>query len=293
MSIRKAGVPVPVQEGQSVSLEGQSLRQMRGNELVAEALRSQGVQHVFGVLGYPIIELGMALQAAGLKYYGCRNEQAASYAAGCVGYLTGRPGCMVTVPGPGAIHAVAGMANASVNCWPMICVAGATELSQEGMGAFQETWDPHGGFQTQSQYPEAACKYTAKVVDATRIPYFVEQAVRYAINGRPGAVYLEIGGDTLRGKVSPGVFFPPRCADPPLSPAPAAAIDAAISCLRAAKAPLIIIGKGAAYARASSEVRASDMYANISRAWFQMRWLLIAPGACGEHGLPVLADSDG
>jgi hypothetical protein len=101
----------------------------------------QGVEYVFGVVGYPIIELGTEIQKVpGLKYYGCRNEQAASYAAGAVGYLTGRPGCCVVVPGPGAIHAVAGMANSSINCWPMLCIAGSSELSQDGLGAFQESW---------------------------------------------------------------------------------------------------------------------------------------------------------
>ena len=101
----------------------------------------QGVEYVFGVVGYPIIELGTEIQkVAGIKYYGCRNEQAASYAAGAVGYLTGRPGCCVVVPGPGAIHAVAGMANSSINCWPMLCIAGSSELAQDGLGAFQESW---------------------------------------------------------------------------------------------------------------------------------------------------------
>ena len=101
----------------------------------------QGVEYVFGVVGYPIIELGTEIQKVpGLKYYGCRNEQSASYAAGAVGYLTGRPGCCVVVPGPGAIHAVAGMANSSINCWPMLCIAGSSELSQDGLGAFQESW---------------------------------------------------------------------------------------------------------------------------------------------------------
>ena len=108
-------------------------RAVRVRRVVAESLKSQGVEIVFGVVGYPIIELGMACQRAGLKYVGCRNEQSASYAAAAVGYLTGRPGACLVVPGPGVIHALAGMANASANGWPMICIAGSSELSQDGL----------------------------------------------------------------------------------------------------------------------------------------------------------------
>ena len=177
----------------------QGKRAIRVRRVIAESLKSQGVEYVFGIVGYPIIELGMACQRAGLKYVGCRNEQAASYAAAAVGYLTGRPGACLVVPGPGVIHALAGMANASANGWPMICIAGSSELSQDGLGAFQESLPPQGGSQIQVQYPAAGiCKYVVKATDGDRVPFFIEQAVRYAINGRPGAVYVEVAGDTLR-----------------------------------------------------------------------------------------------
>merc|ERR1719382_2202095 len=116
-----------------------------GRDVVARALKSQGVEYVFGIVGYPIVELGFTLQAMGIKYVGMRNEQAASYAAAAVGYLTGRPGCCLVVPGPGAVHALAGMANASANAWPMICIAGSSELGQDGLQNFQEALPPQGG----------------------------------------------------------------------------------------------------------------------------------------------------
>ena len=203
-----------------------------------------------------IIELGIACQRAGLKYIGCRNEQSASYAAAAVGYLTGRPGCCLVVPGPGVIHALAGMANASANGWPMICVAGASELAQNGLGAFQESLPPQGGSQIQAQYPAAGiCKYVVKATDGNRVPFFIEQAVRYSIQGRPGAVYVEVAGDTLRQPTDPQVYYPPRCADPALTFADSKAILKALTILSNAKNPLVICGKGAAYADASNELR--------------------------------------
>jgi 2-hydroxyacyl-CoA lyase 1 len=114
--------------------------------------------------------------------------------------------------------------------------------------------NPQGGAQMQMKYPEPACKYTAKIDNADRIPFFVEQAVRYCINGRPGAAYLEIGGDTLREMVPAGTYFPPMCPDPPLQEAAQADVAAAIALLKSAKAPLVIVGKGAAYAGATEEL---------------------------------------
>lgn len=226
----------------------------RGRDVLAQALKSQGVEFVFGVVGYPIVEFGFTLQHLGIKYVGMRNEQAASYAAAAVGYLTGRPGCVLVVPGPGAVHALAGMGNASANGWPLLCIAGSSELGQDGLGAFQEALPPQGGAQMQVQMPYAVCKYAVKAAEAARIPYFVEQAVRYSIMGRPGAAYVEVAGDTLRDEVKEEIHYPPKCADPPMSPALESDIKRALACLAGAKSPLLIVGKGAAYAGASPEL---------------------------------------
>jgi 2-hydroxyacyl-CoA lyase 1 len=87
-------------------------------------------------VGIPVIELGMAIQGNGIQYFGFRNEQAASYAAGIHGYLTGRPGICLAVSGPGMTNAISGMAEALVNKRPMICIGGASDASMEGKGGF-------------------------------------------------------------------------------------------------------------------------------------------------------------
>lgn len=98
----------------------------------------QGIEYVFGIVGVPIIEVSHAIQGVGIKYIGMRNEQSASYAAGAIGYLTGKPGVCLVVSGPGLIHALAGMANAMENCWPMMVIGGSSDNDQQSMGAFQE-----------------------------------------------------------------------------------------------------------------------------------------------------------
>ena len=229
---------------------------VRACDVLAASLKHQGVDVVFGIVGYPMYMLAASLQAAGVKYVGCHNEQAASYAAAAVGYLTGRPGGVMVVTGPGVVHAVAGMANAKANCWPMICIGGSHERRERGRGAFQEVGA--AGDCHQLDYVRPAAKYAAALDDARRIPFFVEQAVRYATLGRPGAAYLDVPADLMREFIPVGsdaARQPPRCPGPRLTQAAPADVAAAVALLRGARAPLLIIGKGAQYARCTDELR--------------------------------------
>ena len=110
---------------------------MEGYQLVAEALKDNGIKYMFGVVGIPVVEVAMAAQQVGINYVGMRNEQAACYAAQAIGYLTGKPGVCLVVSGPGLLHALGGMANAKENCWPLIVLGGSSETDQENIGAFQ------------------------------------------------------------------------------------------------------------------------------------------------------------
>lgn len=135
----------------------------------------------------------MAMQAVGLKYIGMRNEQAACYAAQAIGYLTGKPGVCLVVSGPGLLHVTGGMANAQVNCWPLLVIAGSTNEDHEGIGGFQEY--------PQVEISRPYCKYAARPANASLIAQHVEKAVRYATYGRPGVSYLDFPGNLLLSKV--------------------------------------------------------------------------------------------
>nr|XP_057940533.1 2-hydroxyacyl-CoA lyase 1 [Doryrhamphus excisus] len=219
-----------------------------GAQLIAESLKSQKVEYMFGIVGIPVIEVAMAAQAAGIKYVGMRNEQAACYAASAIGYLTGRPGACLVVSGPGLIHALGGMANSNINCWPVIVIGGSSDRSQETAGAFQE-------------FPQVeACrlysKFSARPSSLEAIPTVIEKAVRTSIYGRPGACYVDIAGDMVNAKVDRNkVRFVRCCLPPPICLANHNAVTEAIAVLKSAKRPLVIIGKGAAYGRAEAALR--------------------------------------
>uniref|UniRef100_A0A3P8ZN93 2-hydroxyacyl-CoA lyase 1 n=1 Tax=Esox lucius TaxID=8010 RepID=A0A3P8ZN93_ESOLU len=211
------------------------MEDVTGAQLIAEALKAQNVEYMFGIVGVPIIEVAMAAQASGIKYVGMRNEQAACYAASAVGYLTGRPGVCLVVSGPGLIHALGGMANANMNCWPVIVVGGSSDQNQETTGAFQE-------------FPQVeACrlysKFSARPSSLDMIPSVVEKAVRTSMYGRPGAVYVDISGDMVNAKVNRTLFHFTFYY-----------LTLSIVLLRA-KRPLLIIGKGAAHGRAEGPLR--------------------------------------
>ncbi len=222
---------------------------VNGATLMARSLKQQGVDYMFGIVGFPVQGVAAAAQEAGITYIGMRNEQAASYAAHAAGYLTGRPQACLTVSGPGVIHAFAGLANAKENCWPMILIGGASPIYQNGMGAFQE--------ERQTELATPYCKYAHNIEHAARIPYYVAQAVQSSIYGRPGPVYLDFPDDIIRAEVDEEEAQEiPRIPDPPRTIADPNAIEGALDALESAQKPLVVVGKGMAWSRAEDEVRA-------------------------------------
>ncbi|XP_036999842.2 2-hydroxyacyl-CoA lyase 1 isoform X2 [Artibeus jamaicensis] len=225
-----------------------SQEKVSGATVIAQALKTQDVKYMFGVVGIPVTEIAVAAQQLGIRYVGMRNEQAACYAASAVGYLTGRPGVCLVVSGPGLVHALGGMANANMNCWPLLVIGGSSERSQETMGAFQE-------------FPQVeACrlysKFSVRPSSIEAIPSIIEKAVRNSIYGRPGACYVDIPADFVGLKANVNsIKYVERCLPPPVSTAETSAVRRAASVIRNAERPLLIIGKGAAYAQAEEAIR--------------------------------------
>ncbi len=219
-----------------------------GAQLMARSLKQQGVDYMFGIVGFPVQGFAAEAQKVGITYVGMRNEQAASYAAHAAGYLTGRPQACLTVSGPGVIHAFAGLANAKQNCWPMILIGGASPVYQNGMGGFQE--------ERQVELAAPYCKYAHAIEHAHRIPYYVNQAVRHALYGRPGPVYLDFPDDIIRAECDEGeAAVAARVPEPPRTMADPEAVEAALTALESAERPLVVVGKGMAWARAEDEIR--------------------------------------
>ncbi|MGE5271498.1 MAG: oxalyl-CoA decarboxylase [Thiohalocapsa sp.] len=223
-----------------------------GFHLVVEALKLNGVDTIFGVAGIPITDLLRLAQAEGIRYFGFRHEQSAGNAAAIAGFLTQKPGICMTVSAPGFLNGLVALANATVNCFPMILVSGSSDRAIVDL--------EQGDYEEMDQLAVARphCKAAYRVNRPQDIGIGIARAIRAAVSGRPGGVYLDLTAEVLgsaldveAAKQSLVKVVDPA---PPQPPAPEA-VARAIDLLAAAERPLAILGKGAAYARADAEIR--------------------------------------
>ncbi|KAH6638088.1 thiamine pyrophosphate enzyme, N-terminal TPP binding domain-containing protein [Boeremia exigua] len=223
-----------------------------GAIVIARTLKALGVNVVFGVVGVPVSDIAEQALNIGIRFIGFRNEQAASYAATAYGYLTGFPGVCLVVGGPGVLHAIAGVGNASANNFPLLLLGGSIETHLVTKGGFQEMdsiaiLTPH-------------TKIALRPSNIGVLPSMIADAYRASFYGRAGPTFIDLPADLINDPLAlddleeaPDV---PRVSDPPKGAAEEERLAKAVSLIKAAQAPLIVIGKGAAYARAEHSIRA-------------------------------------
>jgi oxalyl-CoA decarboxylase len=223
-----------------------------GFHLVVEALKANDVETIYGIVGIPITDLARVAQASGIRYIGFRQEASAGNAAAAAGFLTGRPGVCLTTSGPGFLNGLPALANATANCFPMIQISGSSNRAKVDLqrGDYQDL------DQLSAARPFAKAAYRiGRVEDIGR---GVARAIRTAVSGRPGGVYLDVPGDVLGHAMDATAAASTlwRVVDPAPRQLPAPdAVDRALQVLTHGKRPLIVLGKGAAYARADNAIR--------------------------------------
>ncbi|KAI5857729.1 thiamine pyrophosphate enzyme, N-terminal TPP binding domain-containing protein [Tricharina praecox] len=224
-------------------------QQQTGAHLIAETLRALEVPVIFGIVGIPVIEVADACIAAGIRFISFRNEQAASYAATAYGYLTGRPGVCLVVGGPGVLHAMAGVGNSMVNTtFPLLLLAGAAPTGDS---------TTKGSFQQLDQVALLAphTKLALRPPSLEQLPNAIRDAYRAAFYGRPGATYVDLPADYIQAPIPSSPSRISAVEQAPKILADPERIRAITAALAASKSPLVIIGKGAAYARAEADIR--------------------------------------
>jgi oxalyl-CoA decarboxylase len=224
-----------------------------GFHLVIDALKANDIDTIFGLVGIPITDLARLAQAEGMRFIGFRHEQHAGNAAAIAGYMTQKPGICLTVSAPGFLNGLTALANATTNCFPMILISGSSE--REIVDLQQGDYEEMDQLNAAKPYAKAAYR----VLHAEDIGIAVARAIRAAVSGRPGGVYLDLPAkllaqtlDAAQGKKS---LVRVIDAAPRQIPAPDS-IKRALDLLKGAKRPLILLGKGAAYAQADADIRA-------------------------------------
>jgi oxalyl-CoA decarboxylase len=223
-----------------------------GFHLVLDALRLNGVHNLYGVAGIPITDLLRLAQAEGFRYIGFRHEQQAANAAAIAGYLTGMPGICMTVSAPGFLNGLVGLANATTNCFPMVLISGSSDRNIVDL----EQGDYEEMDQLANARPYAKAAY--RVNRPEDIGLGVARAIRAAVSGRPGGVYLDLTAEVLGSvlDIEAAKKSLIKVVDPaPAQPPTPESVTRALELLASAERPLVLLGKGAAYARADEEIR--------------------------------------
>ncbi|MES5486761.1 oxalyl-CoA decarboxylase [Bradyrhizobium sp. INPA03-11B] len=223
-----------------------------GFHLVIDALKLNGIDTVYGVPGIPITDLGRMAQAEGIRVLSFRHEQNAGYAASIAGFLTKRPGVCLTVSAPGFLNGLTALAHATTNCFPMILISGSSEreIVDLQQGDYEEM--------DQLAIAKPLCKAAFRVLHAQDIGIGLARAIRAAVSGRPGGVYLDLPaklfGQVMNADAGQKSLVKVIDAAPEQIPSPSS-VKRALDVLKSAKRPLIILGKGAAYAQADEAIK--------------------------------------
>ncbi len=224
-----------------------------GFHVLIDALKMNDINTMYGVVGIPITNLARMWQADGQRFYSFRHEQHAGYAASIAGYIEGKPGVCLTVSAPGFLNGMTSLAHATTNCFPMILLSGSSEreIVDLQQGDYEEM--------DQMNVARPHCKASFRINSIKDIPIGIARAIRTAVSGRPGGVYVDLPaklfGQTLPVEEANKLLFKP------VDPAPAQipsdeAIARAADVIKNAKRPVIMLGKGAAYAQCDDEIRA-------------------------------------
>ncbi|HUN49265.1 MAG TPA: oxalyl-CoA decarboxylase [Stellaceae bacterium] len=263
-----------------------------GFHLVIEAMKLNGLTTIYGVPGIPITDLGRMAQAAGIRVLSFRHEQNAGYAAAIAGFLTKKPGICLTVSAPGFLNGLTALAHATTNCFPMILISGSSEREVVDLqqGDYEEM--------DQLAIAKPLCKAAFRVLHAQDIGIGFARAIRAAVSGRPGGVYLDLPaklfGQVMSAEAGRKSLVKVIDAAPEQIPS-AAAVKRALEVLKSAKRPLIVLGKGAAYAQADDAILALVEKSGVPFLPMSMAKGLLPdthPQCAGAARSTVLKDSD-
>ena len=248
----RVSTPSDVQQRLGATTDSQS-HLTDGFHLVIDALKLNGIDTIFGLPGIPITDLTRMAQASGMRVISFRHEQSAGNAAAIAGFMTRKPGICLTVSAPGFLNGLTALANATTNCFPMILISGSSEreIVDLQQGDYEEM--------DQLAIAKPLCKAAFRVLHAEDVGVGIARAIRAAVSGRPGGVYLDFPGklfaQTLDAEAGRKSLI--EVVDPAPRQIPADdAVERALELLTSAKRPLIVLGKGAAYAQADADIRA-------------------------------------
>jgi thiamine pyrophosphate-dependent acetolactate synthase large subunit-like protein len=227
------------------------MAEITGSEIIARCLQKEGIKDLFYIMGGPMLLAEATCIKEGIRMIDVRHEQAAAFACQAYSRLKQEPSVCMAASGPGVTNLITGMANALVDCCPVVALGGSSPLSQFGRQVFQEI--------DQVELMRGCCKYVDRLINLKRIPQQINFALQKAMSGKPGPVYLDCPGDMLYQKIDENLVDWSFAGRPMLDSRPMGdprQVDALIGALAEAKNPLIVSGSGVIWSRAWAEMQA-------------------------------------
>ena len=227
------------------------MAQLNGSEILAKALKREGADEVFFLMGGPMLAAEAATIQEGIRCIDVRHEQAAAMMAQAYSRLRQKPGFCMAASGPATINLTTGLSNALIDCCPVVAMGGASPVLGNGRQVFQEI--------DQMEIMSGCVKYAVRVHEARRIPEILNVAIQKAMSGKPGPVYLDLPGDVLYEMVDEDDIVWSQSGRPILGarpPAPEAQIEEFAAALAKAERPVLLSGSGIIWSQAWEEMHA-------------------------------------
>lgn len=223
-----------------------------GMHILVDALKKNDIKEIYGIVGIPITDFAREAQKEGIRYIGFRHEQSAGNAAAIAGFINKKPGICLTVSAPGYLNGLTALANATVNGFPMIQISGSSDRATIDLqqGDYEEL--------DQMSIAKPLVKASYRINKPEDIGIGLARAIHAATSGRPGGVYLDVTtallGSVMDKDEAEKTLFKVEDIAPASIPS-TDSVDKALKLLANAKKPLIILGKGAAYAQADKDIK--------------------------------------
>ena len=226
------------------------MAELTGSEIIAKCLAKEGIKDLFFIMGGPMLLAEAVCIKEGIRMIDVRHEQAAAFACQAYSRLKQTPSVCMAASGPGVTNLVTGMANALVDCCPVVAFGGSSPLSQFGRQVFQEF--------DQIEIMRGCCKYVDRLINLKRIPQQINFALQKAMTGKPGPVYIDCPGDMLYQKIDENLVDWSYAGRPLVDSRPMGdprQVDALVAALQKSERPLIVSGSGVIWSRAWSEMQ--------------------------------------
>src|SRR5215470_5260730 len=225
------------------------MAELTGSEILAKSLKNEGTDVLFFLMGGPMLLAESSCIKEGIRPLDVRHEQSAAFMGQAYSRLTQKPSVCMAASGPGVINLTTGIANALIDCCPVVAVGGSSPIGQNGRQVFQEI--------DQLAIMKPCTKWADRVYNLKRIPEQVNNAFQRAMTGKPGPVYLDFPGDVLYAKIPEEQVDWSLSGRPLLGARPMGderQVSALIDAIRKAQQPIILSGSGVIWSQAWEEV---------------------------------------